>query len=199
MGLRLLLSKWGLPPPYPRLRRGSTFGAAFSPLVPRSVHSAPKAPPRLCSVHSAPVSCERRRARNFPPASSGLVLWRCVLSGLSKWGLPPPYPRLRRGSSFGAAFSPFPLVATLPPVSPFTLPQKPLLACAPFTPRQKPLLACVCYTCLLNTPNEPLTTARPRSQVNDLPTEADRHGSPAVRPSEKLRTGETKGGIKKRN
>ena len=49
----------GLPPPYPRLRRGSTFEPAFSPLVPRSVRSGSKAPPRLCCVHSTPKAPPR--------------------------------------------------------------------------------------------------------------------------------------------
>ena len=45
----------GCRPHTPRLRRGSSFGAAFSPLVPRSVHSTPKAPPRLAKSPSSPV------------------------------------------------------------------------------------------------------------------------------------------------
>ena len=41
---------------------------------------------------SPPVSCERRRARNFPPASSGLDLWGGVLSGYLNGGCRPHTP-----------------------------------------------------------------------------------------------------------
>ena len=74
----------GCRPHTPRLRRGSSFGAAFSPLVPRSVHSTPKAPPRLCFAHSAPnaptsLRCthEAKRKTKLTPARPRAPITSC--------------------------------------------------------------------------------------------------------------------------
>ena len=145
-----------------------------------------------------PVSCERRRARNFPPASSGLELWGGVLSRLSKWGAQPPVScERRRARNFPPASSGLVLWrCVLSARSSLRSLHASFLRAK--TSKKLPLLACICYTCL---PNEPLTTARPKSQVNDLPPGADRHGSPAVRLRRHIahmrQKAELKNGIKK--